>query len=85
MSQINMTRQDRLAKLRGTRQEALAGYTARERLMIEELEKIATGRTRGGGLGEDLEVARAIATEALQDVGWPTVDDVEFAKMANWK
>lgn len=79
---MNILREARLAKLRVTREEAAAGYNACERSMIEALEKIATGRSVGG---DDLEIARAIATEALQDVGWPTVDDVKFANMKRWK
>jgi len=69
---------ERLAKLRGSRKEAELGYSLRERAMIQKLEAIATGRTNLGA-STDLEVARDIAFEALEEAGWPTVRDCKNA------
>lgn len=64
---------------RTTRAEALLQYTARERAMIERLEMIATG-TAGQGAATDLEVARDVAREALEAVGWPVVQKLKQAE-----
>lgn len=48
------------------------GFSAREMMMVEAIEKIATG-TAGQGAGTDLEIVRDIAFETLEKVGWPTV------------
>lgn len=55
-----------------TRKEAEMAYTARERAMIAKLEMIATGRSTCGPT-TDLEIARDLATEALEEIGWPVV------------
>jgi len=43
----------------------------REMLMIEALEKVATG-TSGIDPETDLEIIRDIAFETLEQIGWPT-------------
>lgn len=62
--------------LQKTRKEAEMQFTARERAMILKLEMIATGRTDGGP-SLDLEIARDIAAEALQEIGWPSVRNMQ--------
>ena len=53
--------------------EAEVQFTARERLMIRKLEMIATGRTADSDPAIDLEIARDLAAEALDEIGWPSV------------
>lgn len=45
--------------------------STREVEMVQRLEMIATG-TAGGDAETDLELARDIALEALEIIGWPT-------------
>lgn len=59
-------------QLRMTREEAEMQFTGRERHMIKALEMIATGRSASGD-STDIEIARDIAIETLEAVGWPTV------------
>lgn len=63
-----------------SRKEAEMQFTARERAMIRKLEMIATGRT-GDGAATDLEVARDLASEALQEVGWPSVRNMQKGRV----
>lgn len=57
-----------------SRQEAEMQFTARERQMISKLEMIATGTANHGeSPATDLEIARDLAAEALDEIGWPSV------------
>ncbi len=68
---------DRLHKLRSmSREEALLGYSTKERRLIHALEQIATGSAHRGP-ATDLVIAREVAQQALEDIGWPTVRDVK--------
>lgn len=57
-----------------SREEAEMQFTARERQMIRKLEMIATGTANHGeSVATDLEIARDLAAEALDEIGWPSV------------
>ena len=60
--QSRMVRKEKAVELRLSR---------REMLMIEALEKVATG-TSGIDPETDLEIIRDIAFETLEQIGWPT-------------
>ena len=53
--------------------EQMAGveYGPRELILIRALEKIATGRAPGESATVNLDVARSIAADTLDLVGWP--------------
>lgn len=59
-----------------SRAEALLQYSARERVLICYLERIATGTTNQGAK-LDLELVREDARDALREIGWPVIDDIK--------
>lgn len=64
----------RMARLNGTREEALIGFSALEARMIYALEQIARLPSSCSPEAQ-LVIKREIALNALEDVGWPTERD----------